>query len=83
MSAHTLTLSRPGCNHKTFITILGSFLSPPARETSLSIELLTVEEVGRHQELQGDLRLYWKLWYLCGAVGVAHLVREIHTNLPR
>ena len=52
-----------------------------ARETSLSIEILTVEEVGRHQELQGDLRLYWKLGYFCGAVGVAHLVREVHTNL--
>jgi len=40
-----------------------------------------VEKVGGHEQLQRDLRLDGELWDLGGAVGVAHLVREVHADL--
>lgn len=43
--------------------------------------LLAVEEVGGHEELQGDLWGDGELWDLCGAVGVAHFVGEVHAHL--
>lgn len=42
---------------------------------------LTVQEVGGHEELQGDLRSNGELGDLCGAVGVAHFVGEVHAHL--
>ena len=41
----------------------------------------TVEEVGSHEKLEGDLGLDGELRDLGGAVGVAHLVREVHAHL--
>ena len=42
---------------------------------------LAVEEVGRHEELEGDLRGDWELGNLSGAVGEPRLVGEVHTDL--
>ena len=41
----------------------------------------TVEEVGRHEELQGDFRWDGELRDLGGAVGVLDLVGEVHADL--
>ena len=42
---------------------------------------LTVKEIGCHQQLQCDLGSNWELGNLSRAVGVSHLVSEIHANL--
>ena len=42
--------------------------------------LLTVEEVCSHQELESNLWRNGELWDLGGAVGESDLVGEVHTN---
>lgn len=40
-----------------------------------------VEEIGRHEQLEGDLRRNLELGYLGGGVGVLRLVLEVHADL--
>jgi len=42
---------------------------------------LAVQEVGGHEQFQGDFWSNGKLWDLSGAVGEANFVCEEHTNL--
>ena len=44
---------------------------------------LAVKEVGSHQQLQCYFRRNGKLWYLRTAVGVAHLVAEVHADFAQ
>lgn len=39
--------------------------------------VLTIQEVGRHQYIQGHRQRYRELWYLGGAVIVTYLVHEV------
>ena len=41
----------------------------------------TVQEVSRHEELQGNFRCDWELGDLRGAVRVAYFVGEVHAYL--
>jgi len=40
----------------------------------------TVQEAGRHQQLQGDGHRYRELWYLRRVVGVMRLVHEVRAD---
>lgn len=40
----------------------------------------TVQEVGGHEQFQGNLWGNGEFWDLCGAVGVADFVGEVHTH---
>jgi len=42
---------------------------------------LAVKEIGSHQQLQGNLRGNGEFRNFSAAVGVAHLVGEVHANL--
>ena len=45
------------------------------------LEILTIQEVSSHEELQCDLWGDGELGDLCGAVGEADLVGEVHAHL--
>jgi len=51
------------------------------RESIMFVRCLTVEEVGGHQQFQSDFGSNGKLGNFGRAVGVTHLVSEVHAHL--
>lgn len=69
-------------SHRVMAKSLNSQQNLKAFQASYIISvILAIQKVCGHEQFQGYLWCDGEFRYLCGAVGIAHLVGEVHADL--